>query len=90
MTASTRRPHVIDLGTADRPSSAEAWHTAIDTSVAEEGWHDDVHGLPEWRQAMTHRLGEELLAELLPDVRTGAEPARGRRTGDLHLDRSRP
>jgi hypothetical protein len=28
-------------------------------------YHDDVHGLPEWRRDMTYRLGEEIRAELL-------------------------
>ncbi len=87
VTASTRRPHVIDLGDGV-PATCAAWRAAIDDSVAAEGWHDDIHGAPQWRRAMTHRLGDEILAELLPDRDTGAGPAAGRVTGDIHLDRS--
>lgn len=87
VTASTRRPHVIDLGGA-LPATGPDWRAAIDASVADEGWHDDMHGAPQWRRAMTHRLGEEILAELLPDQFTRTGRAAGRTTGDLHIDRS--
>lgn len=90
VTASTRRPHVIDLGGDQLPASGPAWRAAIDAAVAAEGWHDDMHGAPAWRQAMTHRLGEEILAELLPDRDTDTAAAAGRLTGDIHLDRSAP
>lgn len=89
VTASTRRPHIIDLGGAGEiPATAPAWRAAIDAAVADEGWHDDMHGAPVWRRAMTHRLGAEILAELLPNRDTGTAAAAGRTTGDLHLDRS--
>ncbi len=91
VTASTRRPHVIDLGDevdGDVPATGPAWRAAVDAAVADEGWHDDMHGAPAWRRAMTHRLGEEILAELLPDRDTDTGRAAGRTTGDIHLDRS--
>jgi CO/xanthine dehydrogenase FAD-binding subunit len=74
---------------ADRPirADAAAWRTAIDTAAASAGdWYDDIHGEPEWRRLMTHRLGDEILAELLPEA-TGVERARGRITSDLRIER---
>ncbi|KAD4059957.1 FAD-binding molybdopterin dehydrogenase [Arthrobacter yangruifuii] len=39
-------------------------------------WHDDVHGLPEWRQDMTFRLAEEIRTELAaPGFVAGAAAA---------------
>lgn len=70
------------------PADATAWRTAIDTAAGGTGgWYDDIHGEPEWRRLMTHRLGDEILAELLPGA-TGVEEARGRVTGDLRMERS--
>ncbi|MGY3564584.1 FAD binding domain-containing protein [Sinomonas sp. RB5] len=83
VTASTRRPLVVDLGGAEQsPATGEGWRSAIDAAVADKGWHDDVHGAPDWRRAMTHRLGEEILAELLP----GAPAAARRTTGDITME----
>lgn len=33
-------------------------------AVSPEGWHDDVHGAPDWRRAMTLHLAEEIRREL--------------------------
>ncbi|MDR2322399.1 MAG: FAD binding domain-containing protein [Microbacterium sp.] len=66
-----------------------AWRDAIDAAVARtRGWYDDIHGEPAWRRLMTHRLGEEILAELLPESATGIDDAIGRVTGDLRIERS--
>jgi hypothetical protein len=83
VTASTFSPLLLDLG-----PDGGAWPEAIDRLVAPLGWYDDIHGEPAWRRAMTHLLGEEILAELLPGSATGVDAAIGRVTGDLHLDRS--
>lgn len=84
VTASTRRPQVVDLGAAGEPAATgEGWRSAIDAAVADEGWHDDVHGAPAWRRAMTHRLGEEILAELLSGT-----PATAPTTGDITVERT--
>ena len=84
VTASTQRPQVVDLGGAGQPAATdEGWRSAIDAAVADEGWHDDVHGAPAWRRAMTHRLGEEILAELLSGT-----PATARTTGDITVERT--
>jgi CO/xanthine dehydrogenase FAD-binding subunit len=84
VTASTRRPLVVDLGGAGQPpASGDGWRSAVDTAVADGGWHDDVHGAPDWRRAMTHRLGDEILAELLPGMADAA-----RTTGDITVERT--
>lgn len=85
-------PVVLDRaarGRMDRiRADAAAWRTAIDAAAAGTGgWYDDIHGEPEWRRLMTHRLGDEILAELLPGA-TGVDEARGRVTGDLRIERS--
>ncbi|MFF3026793.1 FAD binding domain-containing protein [Microbacterium sp. NPDC057944] len=99
VTASVFRPFVLDLHAdhgqagrrrADRPTLADAaaWRTAIDAAAAGTGgWYDDIHGDPAWRRLMTHRLGDEILAELLPGA-TGVDGARGRVTGDLRMERT--
>ena len=84
--AATLRKRRRRTGSASALSSPA---TAAHRSAGSGGWHDDVHGSPEWRAAMTHRLGEEIVAELLPDS-PGARTIHGRVTGDLSLmgDRS--
>jgi len=75
-------------GIAIRADGA-AWRAAIDAAVDRmRGWYDDIHGEPAWRRRMTHRLGEEILAELLPGLATGVDDAIGRVTGDLRIERS--
>ncbi|WP_035809999.1 FAD binding domain-containing protein [Curtobacterium sp. S6] len=86
ITASTRRPHVVDLPTGGGKTLA-ALHQAIEESVPAGEWHDDIHGSPTWRRAMTHRLAAEILAELFPETSTGTAPA-SRPTGDITMIRS--
>lgn len=91
VTASTFRPVVLDLGNPSTgsgthlPADAAAWRTAIDAAAGR--WYDDIHGEPAWRRLMTHRLGDEILAELLPGTATGVDDAVGRVTGDLRIER---
>lgn len=90
VTASVLRPVMLDLHVEGPSTTADAaaWRTAIDTAAAGTGgWYDDIHGDPAWRRLMTHRLGDEILAELLPGA-TGVDEARGRVTGDLHMERT--
>ncbi|MBS1675463.1 MAG: FAD binding domain-containing protein [Actinobacteria bacterium] len=93
VTASTFHPIVLDLAAdpavGQIPADGSAWRDAIDTTVElTRGWYDDIHGEPAWRRLMTHRLGEEILAELLPDHATGIHDAIGRVTGDLRIERT--
>jgi len=88
ITASVPRPIVLDLVVTPRRADAAAWRIAIDAAAAGAGgWYDDIHGEPAWRRLMTHRLGDEIVAELLPGA-TGVDEARGRVTGDLRIERS--
>ena len=59
ITAATPRP-VRVLVPAGAP--AELVHRTVDDAVP--GWHDDVHGDPRWRRAMTLRLATEVVTEL--------------------------
>jgi CO/xanthine dehydrogenase FAD-binding subunit len=68
VTAATPRP--AQLRFASRPSPDEAV-AALDR--AHLPWHDDVHGAPAWRAAMTRRFVAEVTAELRGD--TAAELA---------------
>lgn len=93
VTASVGRPVMLDIAAdadLERRSGvvqadAGAWRTAVDRKAGR--WYDDVHGDPAWRRLMTHRLGDEILAELLPGIATGVDRAAGRVTGDLRIER---
>lgn len=61
VTAATKRP--VQLRFAAVPTRAEL-RAELDRSIDAALWHDDVHGLPEWRHYMTDRLAEEIRAEL--------------------------
>lgn len=69
VTAATPRP--VQLRFAHRPSPGEA-AAALDRAgqdrAGQDGaaltWHDDVHGAPAWRAAMTRRFVAEVAAEL--------------------------
>ncbi|MCX4984315.1 xanthine dehydrogenase family protein subunit M [Streptomyces sp. NBC_00572] len=56
------------------PPDAERLRQAVESTVAEDDWFDDIHGLPAWRRHMGLRLAEEVRRELTrPD---GAEVPR--------------
>jgi CO/xanthine dehydrogenase FAD-binding subunit len=61
VTASTVKP--LQLRFASMPDKA-LLHAAILRDNPEALYHDDVHGKPAWRKAMTLRLAEEIRAEL--------------------------
>ena len=61
VTASTVRP--IKLHFAALPDEASL-RSAILHHIADDLYHDDVHGKPFWRKAMTLRLAEEIRSEL--------------------------
>jgi CO/xanthine dehydrogenase FAD-binding subunit len=59
VTASTERPFLLRYA---RPPGPEVVVRDLDGVVGR--WHDDVHGSPRWRRAMTMRLLHEVLEEL--------------------------
>jgi CO/xanthine dehydrogenase FAD-binding subunit len=59
VTAATTRPVQLRFGT---PPSPEAAVAALDRAAL--SYHDDVHGAPAWRAAMTRRYVAEVVAEL--------------------------
>ncbi|MFD6134515.1 FAD binding domain-containing protein [Isoptericola sp. NPDC056618] len=63
VTASTRRPVQLRFPAGAHPD-AVGLAAAIDVAIPSELYHDDIHGLPEWRRDMTYRLAEEIRAEL--------------------------
>jgi CO/xanthine dehydrogenase FAD-binding subunit len=65
VTAATKRP--IQLRFGHLPEAAEL-AAALGDAVPESLFHDDIHGLPAWRQDMTYRLAEEIRAELVAPV----------------------
>jgi CO/xanthine dehydrogenase FAD-binding subunit len=67
VTAATKRPVQLRFA-AGLPGPREL-QEVLDAAIEPGLYHDDIHGLPEWRRDMTHRLAEEIRAELL------AEPA---------------
>ncbi|MEU9214275.1 FAD binding domain-containing protein [Streptomyces sp. NPDC048415] len=61
VTAATVRP--FRLWFPLPPTSAEL-RRAIDRTITEADWFDDIHGLPVWRRHMAYRLAEEIRREL--------------------------
>lgn len=61
VTVTAATPGPVQLRFAEMPAEDEVV-AAIDASVGQ--WHDDVHGAPEWRRAITLRLVREIVAEL--------------------------
>jgi CO/xanthine dehydrogenase FAD-binding subunit len=60
VTAATVRPYVFDF-----PSMPDAGElTAAITSIPDDDWTRDAHGDPDWRQAVSAVLANEVLAEL--------------------------
>ncbi|WP_066290074.1 FAD binding domain-containing protein [Arthrobacter sp. B6] len=69
VTAATQRP--VQLRFRHLPEAAEL-AAAVADAIPENLYHNDIHGLPAWRQDMTYRLAEEIRAELAaPDRAPG-------------------
>jgi CO/xanthine dehydrogenase FAD-binding subunit len=62
VTAATTRPVQLRFGAVPAPDDLRAALAAADPP-----WHDDVHGLPAWREAVTGRLALAVLEELSLD-----------------------
>ncbi|WP_315717792.1 MULTISPECIES: FAD binding domain-containing protein [unclassified Bradyrhizobium] len=61
VTGSTIKPQQLRFATMPDPTELRA---GILGSIPDASYHDDVHGRPAWRKAMTLRLAEEIRAEL--------------------------
>jgi CO/xanthine dehydrogenase FAD-binding subunit len=66
VTASTVRP--LQLEFAALPDAAGLRQAILD-GIADDLFHDDVHGKPTWRKQMTLRLAEEIRTELVAPTR---------------------
>ena len=61
VTAATKRPvQLLFASLPDAPELADGLEAAIPAGL----YDDDIHGLPDWRRDMTHRLAEEIRTEL--------------------------
>ncbi|MDP9936742.1 CO/xanthine dehydrogenase FAD-binding subunit [Paenarthrobacter nicotinovorans] len=69
VTASTKRPVQLRFA-ADEVPDAAALAAAVEHSIPQELYHDDIHGLPAWRRDMTVKLAEEIRTELLDESMT--------------------
>jgi hypothetical protein len=67
VTASTTRP--IELRFV-APPDAGSLREALLQHITDDLYHDDVHGKPLWRKAMTLRLAEEIRCELAGAARS--------------------
>ncbi|GAA4025702.1 FAD binding domain-containing protein [Arthrobacter methylotrophus] len=63
VTAATKRPVQLRFAAAELPDAGQL-AAAVERSIPAGLYHDDIHGLPEWRRDMTLRLAEEIRAEL--------------------------
>jgi CO/xanthine dehydrogenase FAD-binding subunit len=75
VTAATKRP--VQLRFRHLPEAAEL-AAALDSAIPLNLFHNDIHGLPDWRRDMTYRLAEEIRAELSaplgsPDVEVSGD-----------------
>lgn len=61
VTAATKRPVQLRFETLP---DADRLAASIGAAIPTDLYHDDIHGLPAWRQDMTYRLAEEIRAEL--------------------------
>lgn len=61
ITAATVRPVQLRFAA---PPDAGALRTKLRDAIPDALYHDDVHGTPTWRKAMTSRLAEEIRREL--------------------------
>ena len=66
VTAATKRPVQLRF-TAAKMAGPAALAAAVGKAIPAELYHDDIHGLPEWRRDVTLRLAEEIRAELLEE-----------------------
>jgi hypothetical protein len=61
ITAATPRPVQLAF---DRVPDARTLRDRLDETISADGYFDDVHGSPEYRQHITRYLAEQIRAEL--------------------------
>ncbi|MET3812345.1 FAD binding domain-containing protein [Arthrobacter sp. UYEF3] len=61
VTAATKRPVQLRFDTLP---GADSLAGALEAAIPHALYHNDIHGLPAWRKDMTHRMAEEIRAEL--------------------------
>ena len=61
VTAATRRP--VQMSWTKGPSAGDL-RAGIDAAIPDALYHDDVHGMPDWRRHMTCELAEAIRREL--------------------------
>lgn len=72
VSGSTPRPYQFRFPAGDYPSPASLVQ-CLEEGLSPEDYHDDIHGRPAWRRAMTLRLSVEILNELFPSPGNGIE-----------------
>ena len=72
VSGSTPRPRQFRFTAGEHPSPESLVH-CLEEALSPDDYHDDIHGRPAWRRAMTLRLSIEVLDELLPSRGTGIE-----------------
>lgn len=63
LTISAATPHPVQL-TFPRVPDARALRDGLNGAIPDDGWFDDVHGTPEYRQHMSHYFAEQIRTEL--------------------------
>jgi len=89
VTAATKRPVQLRFAAAKMAGPA-ALAAAVGKAIPAELYHDDIHGLPEWRRDMTLRLAEEIRAELLEERLTVSGDFWTGPTGQPHATSPQP
>jgi CO/xanthine dehydrogenase FAD-binding subunit len=89
VTAATTRPVQLRFTAAKMPGPA-ALAAAVGKAIPADLYHNDIHGLPEWRRDMTFRLAEEIRAELLEERLTVSGDFWTARPGKPHATSPQP
>lgn len=72
VSGATTRPRNLRFGSGEHPTPGRLLRR-LEETIAPADYHDDNHGRPAWRRAMTRRLAVEVLDELAPSPGPGVE-----------------
>jgi CO/xanthine dehydrogenase FAD-binding subunit len=61
VSAATDRPYVLRFPALP---AADDLRRAISSGIPGRAWHDDAHGSPDWRAAVTHELAQQIREEI--------------------------